>query len=592
MRERADGIARHRGGLAGFEQPRYLQVQQPLGADPHPVGELLRGQALLGRALIAVVLVGAGPLLDRPGDTVTAFGWMVAAVWLPVVGLLDLAHRRWRSPWTVPLGLVWDVALFAALEVVLDAPGAAAVGYLVITSYHAYVGGKDGAVTALSLTTTCAIVAPALRGRPQDGYLLAVELASLALMAWLLADAANRHDRSRAGIVQVSEKAAAILAGIADGVVVTSPRGQIHEWNPAATRIFDRAVEDAVGGHCAEILELHGAVRPLRCGEGCALLAGAEGQSTEVWRRDGTGHRQPLLASASAVLGADGTPIEVIHSFRDITALKAADEAKTTFLATASHELRTPLTVIQGFAQVLRREDYPTDQRRQALEAIERRTTQLTGIVDRLLMSSRIDAGRIRLTLSLVDLEPILDERVASLRTATGRVIELTAPEDLPSVLADPDAITTVIDHLLDNAVKYSPDGGVVEVTVRSIANADGDQVVVRVTDPGIGMTTEQADHCFERFWQAEHTETRRFGGTGIGLYIVRSLVEAMHATIAVRSHLGEGSTFELMLRTSAPEPERSEPVETAVPGDGQTSMIREYMRQVGVPMQQAGERR
>ena len=212
MRERAGTIARHRGGLAGFEPPRYLQVEQPLGADPHPVGELLRGQALLGRALLAIALVGAGPLLDRPDATVTAFGWLVAAVWLPVVGLLDLAQRRWGSSWTVHLGLGWDVALFATLEAVLDAPGAAAVGYLVTTSFHAYVGGKEGAVTALSLSTVCSIVVPALRGHPQDGYLLAVELASLALMAWLLADAANRHDRSRAGLVQVSEKAAAILA--------------------------------------------------------------------------------------------------------------------------------------------------------------------------------------------------------------------------------------------------------------------------------------------------------------------------------------------------------------------------------------------
>ena len=589
VRERAGRVARHRGGLAAFDQPRYLHIEQHPGADPHPVAELLQGQALLGRVLVAVVLVGAGPMLDRPDDVVTRFGWLVAFVWLPVVGLLDLAHRRWGGAWTVRLGLGWDVALFAAMESVLHTPAAAAVGYLVITAYHAYVGGKEGAATALSLTAACAIVVPGLRGDPRDLHLLAAELCGLGLMAWLLADAAHRMDRSRAGIVQVSEKAAAILAGIADAVVVTSPRGRIHEWNPAATRTFDRSVREAVGGRCAEVLGLQGTVRPLSCDDGCPLLAdGASGGSVEVWRRDGTGRRQPLLASVSPVVGEDGMPLEVIHSFRDITALKAADEAKTTFLATASHELRTPLTVIQGFAQVLRREGYPEDQRHQGLEAIERRTLQLAGIVDRLLMSSRIDAGRIQLSLSLIELDLLLDERVASLQAATGRLVELRAPTELPSVLADRDAIATVIDHLLDNAVKYSPDGGPVEVT----AATAGDHVVVQVTDAGIGMTAEQAAHCFERFWQAEHTETRRFGGTGIGLYIVRSLVEAMHATITVRSHIGEGTTFELLLRTSAPAPDPAEAGEAEPMGDGQTSMIREYMRQVGVPMQHAGERR
>jgi PAS domain S-box-containing protein len=423
-----------------------------------------------------------------------------------------------------------------------------------------------------------------------DGYLLGVQLVGVALLAWLLGDASRRHDTSRAGLVRVSEKSAAIVAGIVDAVVVMTPNGRVQEWNPAASRAFGCPPEQSQRRRCADVLGLQIGLRALRCDEGCALLAEATaGESIEVWRRDPTGRRQPLLSSASAILDESGQPIEVIHSFRDITALKAADEAKTLFLATASHELKTPLTVIHGFAQMLQREEMAAPERNHALQAIESRSQQLAGIVDRLLMSSRIDAGRIDLSTRPLDVAALVRERSMAFAAATGRTVTVDVAHELPFASADHDAVTTVLDHLLDNASKYSHESGA--IVVRMSEHCDGD-VVLAVADEGIGMTPEQIEHCFERFWQAESTDVRRFAGTGIGLYIVRSLVEAMGGTILVRSTPATGSVFEVRLRTTAPEPPASDDGRdrsSREPEEGQSSMIREYMRQVGVPLQSSG---
>jgi signal transduction histidine kinase len=271
------------------------------------------------------------------------------------------------------------------------------------------------------------------------------------------------------------------------------------------------------------------------------------GSDIELWRSEPTGERQPLLATALPVIDRDGAVVEVVHSFRDITKLKQADEAKTLFLATASHELKTPLTVIRGFSQMLALPDNPMteDERRTALRAIDVRARQLTGIVDRLLLGSRIESGRIDLTLEAVDAAPILHELVNALHAATAREITVEIDDELPPLEVDAAAFTTIVDHLLDNAVKYSPGGGAVIL----FATALGDHVELTVSDEGVGMTDEQAANCFDRFWQAELTDVRRFGGTGIGLYIVRSLVEAMNGRIMVSSAPGEGAAFTVELQ-------------------------------------------
>jgi signal transduction histidine kinase len=329
-----------------------------------------------------------------------------------------------------------------------------------------------------------------------------------------------------------------------------------------------------VGQHCSEILGLHRGERALDCSHRCGILTEIGDQAAELgcelWRLLPDGRRQPLLCNAAAVASSSGDP-EIVHSLRDVTRLKEAEEAKTLFLATASHELKTPLTVINGFAETLARFDDIDDRTKlAALEAIRVRSGELSRIVDRLLMSSRIEAGRINLSVSTFEVVPLLRTRVEAFSTATGRAARFEAPSSA-SVLGNEDALVTVIDHLLDNAVKYSPGGEPVNVEVAN----EIDSVHVSVSDRGVGMDSEQVAHCFDKFWQAESSDVRRFGGTGIGLYIVQSLVEAMGGTVSVRSARGQGSMFTVALRPDAQRVDGSA---------GESTSIREFMRQIGVP--------
>lgn len=395
-------------------------------------------------------------------------------------------------------------------------------------------------------------------------------------------ETANLYEQA----VTEKEKSEAILARVGDAVVVTDQRGGIVQWNPAAEQIFGCRAEVALGRGCREVLGLRIGETELHCEGGCALLLAHPDVTSvlgiETWRFRSDSRRQPLLAHVSMVRDQDGNVSEVVHSLRDITRLKEADEAKTLFLATASHELKTPLTVIQGFAQTLSGDyDWDDEERAEALQAISRRAVQLNKIVDRLLLSSRIEAGKVEVILEDVQLEPIVSERVEALRIATARVIRSEPEPGLPPARADVDAVTTVLDHLLDNAVKYSPGGDPIVVATTS----DGIFVRLSVHDGGIGLDADQQAHCFDKFWQAESTDVRRFGGTGIGLYIVRSLVEAMNGQVTVKSGPGEGSTFTATLLAAGAEPPReaeAKPVPKALVGE--RSITREFMRQIGIP--------
>lgn len=401
------------------------------------------------------------------------------------------------------------------------------------------------------LTMTAQVILPASDRQPA-GLLAVFALAMVGLVV-VVGRFARYHRVAAVTSHHFRQKAETILSRVADGIVVTDGKGIVLETNPAGERLMGAEGPFVVGMPCIRALGLREGERLLDCRQRCPLLpeglAGDPGPGREVWRET-DGRRQPLLASAFAVTDEQGG-VEVVHSLRDITRLKEADEAKTLFLATASHELKTPVTVIAGFAEtILAYPDMPPERRAEAVEAIRRRATELSSIVDRLLLSSKIESGRVHVDVHPVDVRALVIERSNAFQDASGRhIVRLVADEGLVA-MADPLALQTVVDHLLDNAVKYS-DGGPVVIRGRKQDRT----VEVAVSDIGIGMDTEQANHCFDKFWQAESTDVRRFGGTGIGLYIVSSLVDAMGGTISVDTAVGRGSTFTVIL-PSMPVPD------------------------------------
>jgi PAS domain S-box-containing protein len=523
---------------------------------------------------------------EHSGSTRSLFV-VLGLLGVPWATMVLFAADRPGSWWAVLGGPVGDaLGLFAVHWMVPDAANAVLPGYLVVVAFAAYTAGRTVAGPLAGLSLVLVLAAEGFHSDPAgiDSGVLVAFFAALLALVFLLDRTVALQLRASARSTRLEGKADAILARVADCVVVTDPQGYVLQCNPAAERLVGLPAESAVGLPCAEVLGLRWGELPLDCTRACGLLllAGSNGSAppNETWRLDATGRKQPLLANAEAVIDDRGYALEVVHSLRDITRLKQAEEAKTLFLATASHELKTPLTVIKGFADTLLAfDDFDPDRRTAALQAIRLRSEELVRIVDRLLLSSRIEAGRAQVTLTRTTLAPLLVERVRALQAATGREIGLELDPAVPEVSSDGPALATVVDHLLDNALKYSPGGEA--VTVR--CHPDGDGARIDVEDRGIGMDTEQTARCFEKFWQAESTDVRRFGGTGIGLYIVRSLVEAMGGSITVQSTPGLGTTFSLVLA-----PHRDRPPPRDVRDQGEATSIREFMRQIGVPERSA----
>ncbi len=228
---------------------------------------------------------------------------------------------------------------------------------------------------------------------------------------------------------------------------------------------------------------------------------------------------------------------------RDITKEKELEEIKSQLLSTVSHELRTPLASIKGFATTLLRQDVVWDEesRREFLCIIDEESDRLSELIGNLLDMSRLEAGELPVEPEPTDLQPIIEETAAEFQRMTGRHhIQVDLPRDVPLVMADSRRARQVLRNLVENAVKYSPDGGEIVIS----AQAKQDDLQVCVSDTGIGIDAEQLDRIFDRFFQVDSASTRQVGGSGLGLSISKAIVEAHGGSIWVDSQPGAGSTF------------------------------------------------
>ncbi|MFP5322211.1 MAG: ATP-binding protein [Acidimicrobiia bacterium] len=564
------------GAVVAFDEPLALGRLDHEAVDLETERRRRRIVLFLSRLLVASILGALAPFVDVDG---LWLGLGLAVVYVPVVALAGTGQRRPSRP-LLAVTVAADAAVLLAFGAVTGLDTEVALAGLLFVALHTWAGGRLlGLVMALFVVTS-QVVAGRF-GEQATTLSAALTTAGMAaLLVFLVDDQTTQETRAATGLRLVSDKAEAILAAIGDAVLTTTADGRIRSVNRAAEGVFGCDAATVVDERCGTLVALRDGARTLACEGRCQLLESYGEATVEVHRTGPNGQRQPLLASATPLVSPDGEVVEVIHSFRDITSVKQADEAKTLFLATASHELKTPLTVIRGFAQMLRTVSLGPDQQREATTAIEARAAQLSSIVDRLLMTSRIEAGHVDLEPTMCRVDDVLAQRSREVESATARTVERRLPDDLPLAWADLDGLSTVVDHLLDNAVKYSPEGGpvVLEATV------DDTHVLIRCRDEGIGMTEDQQARCFDRFWQAEGTDVRRFGGTGIGLYIVRSLVQAMDATIDVASAPGKGTTFTIRLRRQPPGASTAGE-DDAEPAKG-GSIVDEFMRHVGMPVE------
>jgi two-component system phosphate regulon sensor histidine kinase PhoR len=237
-----------------------------------------------------------------------------------------------------------------------------------------------------------------------------------------------------------------------------------------------------------------------------------------------------------------------IAVFHDISRLKELERIRQDFVANVSHELRTPLTTIKGYAETLLEGALKEDVAFQFTQVIKKHADRLTKIVEDLLMLSRIESKEFRLEKKIVSPQDLVNDVIDYVRqSADKKRISIHKSEMAPSlkVEADRNYLEQVLINLVDNAIKYTPDGG--RITI-SVVEKEGQEVEFSVRDNGIGIPKEDMPRIFERFYRVDKGRSKESGGTGLGLSIVKHLVQAHGGRVWVESRLGEGSTFSFTL--------------------------------------------
>ncbi|HEX5468939.1 MAG TPA: GAF domain-containing protein [Gaiellaceae bacterium] len=349
-------------------------------------------------------------------------------------------------------------------------------------------------------------------------------LAALAATASAVFSSAELYER----VAEEKERSEAILANIADGIVAVDREGDIVLWNATAEQISGVPAAEALGRRVADVLQ-----RDLAGGgEGRERAVSIQVGDKEVW----------LSVSEAVMLDADGGVGGRIFAFRDVSSERAVEQMKSDFVATVSHELRTPLTSIYGFAETLMRGDveFSDSERATFLGYIASESERLINIVDDLLSVARLETGTLQLHLEETEVGAVAAEVVDRVQEHAGRrEFELDVENGGILVEADREKLSQVLLGLVDNAVKFSPEGGRVVISARRRAES----AEVRVSDQGIGIPHGDRQRIFSKFYRADSAATA-LQGTGLGLFLARGLLLAMGGRIWVESKEGQGSTF------------------------------------------------
>jgi two-component system sensor histidine kinase VicK len=361
-------------------------------------------------------------------------------------------------------------------------------------------------------------------------------LAALSATASAVFSSADLYQR----VAEEKERSEAILANIADGIVAVDRDGNIVLWNATAEQISGVPAEEALGRRVSKVLQ-----RDLAAEDGAPpgerTLSIQRGDK-EVW----------LSLSEAVMLDAGGAIAGRVFAFRDVSSERVVEQMKSDFVATVSHELRTPLTSIYGFAETLMRGDveFADAERTTFLGYIASESGRLINIVDDLLSVARLETGTLRLNIEEIDIGSVAGEVVARVQELAERwEFELDVPTAGVVVEADREKLSQVLLNLVDNAVKFSPEGGRISISARRRPES----AEVRVSDQGVGIPRADQQRIFSKFYRAESTGVG-VHGTGLGLFLARGLLLAMGGRIWVESKEGQGATFVFELPTAASE--------------------------------------
>lgn len=350
---------------------------------------------------------------------------------------------------------------------------------------------------------------------------------------------------------------ASVIESLWMGVLIVNASGKIELANPAAGVLLGKGGGEAVG-------QAIGALLPEENIASSVLELAVEGgrrRWSATVSRDRAGVKSSLRVSARGMGdGASGRKALVL--LEDVTRQVVADEARTKFVEHATHELRTPLTNVRLYVEELidlesAGGNADASERGRAINVISQEVTRLERIVSDMLSASEIESGAMSLAMAELNAEHLISElkdEFSVQAEGKGLTLAFELPPKFPLVRGDRDKLKLALHNLVGNAIKYTPSGGSVRVRVSS----DGAMLTIAVSDTGVGISPEDAERIFERFYRARNEATSEIVGTGLGLTLAREVVRLHGGDVTVESQLGRGSTFTMIVPTRMQQEERA----------------------------------
>ncbi|PYJ25179.1 MAG: hypothetical protein DME91_05295 [Verrucomicrobia bacterium] len=334
-----------------------------------------------------------------------------------------------------------------------------------------------------------------------------------------------------------------ILDVMQDGLLVVDSRRRVALSNPAFEKMFELR-DGSVGAPLLEVVR-HATLDRLIAD----TLRGGQPMRTELslTNSPASGERHLEVSAVPIKAAADGTTGAVVL-FHDITELKRLDQVRSDFVANVSHELRTPLSILRGYIETLL--DNPETSREElsrVLSVMERHSKRLGLLVDDLLSLTQLESANTELELNQVRVKELFNNLIHDWKekfAAKNLKLVVDLPPDLQTIRADETRVQEVLYNLLENAVKYSREGG----EIRLQAARRGSEIVLNVSDDGIGISRDQLPRIFERFYRADKARSREHGGTGLGLAIAKHIAQLHGGRIEAESELGRGTTIRVFL--------------------------------------------
>ena len=365
-------------------------------------------------------------------------------------------------------------------------------------------------------------------------------------------------------VVQEKQELLHTIDSLYAGLLMVSTQGRLVQINPSARAIlglppssplidlaYDQVISDT---RVRSILKRALASRDLEVAEEVSFAIADVAPDSQFRERI-------YQVQCAPVRDDDGSPAGIVAIFNDITEIRGVERMKTAFISTVSHELRTPLTSIKGFISTLLADNdgyYDEATRREFYGIIDSECDRLHRLIKDLLDISRIEQGRaMQMNWEQVNVVALTEKVLAAQRSyARQHQLTMDFSPDFPTIEADPDKMDQILTNLVNNAIKYSPHGGNVRVT-GSIAHSTRPDhvpsVVLRISDEGMGITKEHLPKIFDRFYRVDNRDNREIGGTGIGLALVKALVEGHGGVVTVESEPGKGTTFPVVLPICRP---------------------------------------